>query len=120
MSREIGVDDPFFLKVAKLIPAEVSAAYLAINWYLSDRIDNFLILALCGLVLLITCFFLAKWQSNNKRQAFFTSVAFVLWAANISGQFYASKGERVILACILVLGSIFLPRLVNSGGKENV
>jgi FtsH-binding integral membrane protein len=117
MSREIDQNDTYLLKIVKLIPAEVSAAYLAINGYLGEYVTNFGLLVLCGLILLVTCYYIIKKQTNNQKQALITSLAFIIWAANISGLFYASQQERAVLATILVLSSLFLPRLMAKDAK---
>jgi FtsH-binding integral membrane protein len=111
MSREIDPLDNYVLKILKLIPAEVSAAYTAINYYLKDFDGNFWLLVAFGVILMVTCYFLIKWQTQSNRQAVVTSLAFLIWAANISGSIYLTTQESAVLACVLVLSTIFLPRL---------
>jgi FtsH-binding integral membrane protein len=112
MWREVDPNDQYLLKIIKLIPVEISAAYLAINNLLGVYVADFGLLIICWLILLVTCYFLIKWQTNNSRQALLTCVAFCIWAANISGYFYASERERAILTTILIVSSIFLPKLL--------
>jgi hypothetical protein len=112
MSRAIDPTDAYPLKVAKLLPAEVTAAYFAINGYLNDNLDNQSTLVVFGAVLAVICFFLIRWQTNNSLQAALTSFAFVLWAANISANDFATENTRIVLACVLVIASLVLPRII--------
>jgi len=113
MSRGINPQDPYPLKVAKLLPAEVTAGYTAINAYLSDEIDNWVFLLAFGLILMVICFFLIRWQAKNALQATLTSLSFVVWAASVSAFYYGTSRERAVLGSILVLISILLPRFVS-------
>jgi FtsH-binding integral membrane protein len=112
MWREIDPADNYLLKIAKLVPVEVTAAYTAINSLLSKDVRNFWVLVICAVILLVTCFFLILWQTNNRSQAYLTAFAFVLWAAFISGFIYLDDRAQALLGCAVVLGSVFLPRLV--------
>jgi hypothetical protein len=113
MSRGINPQDPYPLKVAKLLPVEVTAGYTAINAYLSDDIDNWSLLLLFGSILMVICFYLIRWQTKNTLQAILTSLSFVIWAASVSAFYYATSKERAILGSMLVIISILLPRFVS-------
>ena len=117
MSRGIDPQDPYPLKVAKLLPAEVTAGYTAINAYLSDDIDNWSLLLLFGLILMVICFYLIRWQTKNTLQAILTSLSFVIWAAFVSAFYYGTGKERAVLGSMLVIISILLPRFVVSKKK---
>jgi len=109
--REVDPTDNYLVKIVKLIPAEVSAAYVAINSLLPYQ-DQWPILVVAGLILLVTCYFLIRWQTDSSRQAAVTCLAFLIWAVNISGNFYADQDLRAVLGVILVLSSIFLRKLL--------
>jgi hypothetical protein len=113
MARGINPQDPYPLKVAKLLPAEVTAGYTAINAYLSDDIENWLLLLLFGFILMVICFYLIRWQTKNTLQAILTSLSFVIWAASVSAFYYGTSRERAVLGSILVLVSILLPRFAS-------
>ena len=112
VSRVVNPSDNYLLKILKLIPAEVSAAYTAINYYLREDVRSLPMLVACGVILLVTCYCLIMWQTGSHRQAALTSLAFILWAANISGVYYLTTQESAFLGCVLVLATVFLPRLL--------
>src|SRR5262249_48169833 len=97
---------------AKLLPAEVTAGYTAINAYLSDNIGNWRPLLTFALILMIICFYLIRWQTKDFLQAALTSLSFLVWAASVSAFYYGTAQERAILGSTLVVISILLPRFL--------
>jgi len=78
--------DTYSSKLLKLIPAEVSAAYLAINSLVSAEAGFDRTMQLSMLVLAILCPFYL-WKLGNVTswlQIAFTTLSFPLWALNIS------------------------------------
>lgn len=113
--------DNYSAKLAKLIPAEIAAAYLSINSLVGypEQMDYNVIMAL--VVLTILCpFYLKKVQKvDNIYQLCFTTAVFPLWALNIS--IARLTISPVTMGVILILVTVMIP-LVPMGpppDKEN-
>jgi hypothetical protein len=109
--RNVKNDDSYSSKLAKLIPAEVSAAYLAINTLvdLSNGWDRTMLASL--IVLTVFCP-LYLWKLQNVRnliQIIFTTAAFPLWALNISYARFGSPELQAPLGAALILATLLIP-----------
>ena len=112
MSREVTTNDSYLDKVKKLIPAEVSAAFLAINASIPLDDRNLKYVAIFFVILIPICaLYLRQLESvTSIRQVLFTSgIAFPIWALNIAVdrlEFMSNKlflpSSRLILVTLLV------------------
>lgn len=116
MAREIQAGDSYLDAVKKLIPAEVSAAFLAINSSI-PLIEHFFYYALGFFLLLIPiCVLYLRFIEHVTRRiqiAFISLVAFPIWAANIAMErleFLQTK--PFLLSGLLVLATLFIPLVV--------
>jgi hypothetical protein len=97
-------------KLAKLIPAEVSAAYLAIN-SLVPVADGFSDIMKGSLVALTVFCALYLWKVQNVTnfaQIAFTTASFPVWALNIS----ATRSDFInptLLGVLLILITVAIP-----------
>lgn len=116
MSREVQQGDTYFDKVKKLIPAEVSAAFLAINasMPLSDEVlyyavGFFLILIpFCALYLRFL-----EHVTSVAQIAFISGIAFPVWALNIAVDRLEFMQNKLFLSSsLLVLVTLFIPLIV--------
>ena len=109
-NREIatGVDD-YAAKLAKLIPAEVAAAYLSIN-SLVPNLDT-MDWRMWGSMAVLTVFCpLYLWRLQNVRgwaQIAFTTAVFPLWALNISSA--RLSFDPTTLGVCLILVTLAIP-----------
>jgi hypothetical protein len=111
--------DQYSAKLLKLIPSEVTAAYLSINSMVSVQqgFDSTIISAL--VILTIMCpLYLWKLQGvRSYLQIVFTTAAFPLWALNISAprdDFLTSNSQ--LLGVILILATLVIPLLPTDKG----
>jgi hypothetical protein len=111
-SREVSNIDSYSSKLAKLIPAEVSAAYLAINSLVPIDLGFSATVIIALIILTILCP-LYLWILQNVRnlvQIGFTTAAFPLWALNMS---YTRSGyltaNQYVLGVILILATLIIP-----------
>jgi hypothetical protein len=107
--------DSYPAKLAKLIPAEVSAAYLAINSFVpaSEGFSPIMVASL--LVLTVFCaLYLWKIQNvNNAMQIAFTTASFPIWALNISSS-RSDSINPIALGVILILVTVAIPLVPTS------
>jgi hypothetical protein len=109
-SREVRDLDSYSSKLAKLIPGEVTAAYLAINSLVSID-DGMSWVMITSLVILAIFCPLYLWKLQNVRnvaQIAFTTAAFPLWALNISYPRIPSIPQGV-LGTALILATLAIP-----------
>jgi len=117
-NREItpGVDN-YSAKLAKLIPAEVSAAYLSINSIVPD--PDIMDWHMWGSMLVLTVLCpIYLWRLQNVRsgvQIAITTAAFPVWALNISASRLTI--DHVSLAILLILVTLAIPFL--PGAEQN-
>lgn len=86
MNREIQTLDSYSAKLLKLIPAEVSAAYLSINSLVPLSVvmkDPLMIGSVLVLTVLCPIYLYAS-AVRNWWQLAFTTISFPVWAVNIS------------------------------------
>jgi hypothetical protein len=115
-NRNLKESDAYADKVKKLIPAEVSAAFLAINSSIQFG-DDYFIYSLSFFIILIPICWLYLLQFQNvgsKIQLFFTTfIAFPLWAANMAIDridFLADK--RFLPAAGLIIVTLVAPLVI--------
>jgi hypothetical protein len=110
MPREIAPSDPYLEKIKKLIPAEVSAAYLAINTMIPSEDSAFMwVLIFSGILMILCWLYLAKFQNVTGvyQLGFTTFVAFPIWAVNISIDRF--EIDRYVVSAALVIVTLFAP-----------
>jgi di/tricarboxylate transporter len=119
--RQVDVSDPYLERLKKLIPTEVSAAFLAINSLIpldSDK-DTFAILA--AIILAIVCwFYLKRLQKVTalSQLAFTSLIAFPVWATNIMiSRFDWLVANSYAPSCILIVVTVVAP-LISSTPLE--
>lgn len=108
--------DSFASKLAKLIPAEVSAAYLAIN-SIVDVNQGFSLMMLASLIALTMFCALYLWKVLNVTsplQIVFTTASFPVWALNISSARLAGQIDASTLGVILILVTVAIPLIPTS------
>jgi uncharacterized membrane-anchored protein len=110
MSREIQVKDDFRDKLIKLIPAEIVAAYLALQAHLMQFGDA-VIWSVIGILFLLTFFYLRRFgKVKNWWQLIFSSLSFLVWVYSIAPQAILGKLYNPQLATIvLVLWTLLIP-----------
>ena len=121
MSREVTQSDSYLDKVKKLIPAEVSAAFLAINASipLDDRNLRYVIIFFVILVPICALYLRKLENVVSVRQVLFTSgIAFPIWALNIAVDRLAFMSSKLFLpSCLLILVTLLVP-LVAKGEPQ--
>lgn len=116
MSREVESSDSYLDRVKKLIPAEVSAAFLAIN--ASIPLDEKFFLYVVGFFVLlipICVLYLRMLEVVTSRAqiAFISGIAFPVWALNIAVDRIEFMQDKLFLSSsLLVLVTLVIPLLV--------
>jgi hypothetical protein len=114
--REVSPADTYMERVKKLIPAEVSAAFLAINSLIPLNSDNNVYVIFFFVILLAICvFYLRQLESVRSlvQIAFISLVAFPIWAANIAIARIDWLQPRAFLAsCLLIVATLAIPLIV--------
>lgn len=118
MEREVKPADTYAERVKKLIPAEVSAAFLAINAMIPLD-DDYLIYVIgffVALVLISIVYLRALEQVKSAAQIGFVSlVAFPAWALSISVDRFDFMQNKLFLASgILVLVTLIIPLILKN------
>jgi hypothetical protein len=108
--------DSFASKLAKLIPAEVSAAYLAINSIVN--MDNGFSPTMWASLAALTVFCaLYLWKVLNVTsplQIAFTTASFPVWAFNISSARLTGMIDPSTLGVLLILVTVAIPLIPTS------
>ena len=111
-------DDPLS-KVAKLIPAEVSAAFLAVNNLIGNdpKWDDWRVRGPI-LFLWIMCPLLLRYvqKVQSPVQICITTLLFPIWVANIAPDRFGFEGTNP--AIILILSTLLLPFLPASSNRN--
>lgn len=119
MSREVTTSDSYLDKVKKLIPAEVAAAFLAINASIPLQGSKFIFAIGFFLLLVPICVaYLRIFErvQNWLQIAFISGVAFPVWALNIAIDRIAwMQGHLFIASGLLVLVTLIVPLMA---GRE--
>ncbi len=122
MTREIEPSDTYLDKVKKLIPAEVSAGFLAVNSLVPlDEKFSFYVLGF-GVIFAIFCILYLKFLEGVQRlvQIIFVSlVAFPAWAINIAVARIDWLQEKLFIApTLLVIVTLAIPLLVERARND--
>ncbi len=121
MSREVQGDDSYLDRVKKLIPAEVSAGFLAINSAipLNSDFNSFVIGFFAALAVLCALYLLMIEKVTSIAQiVFITVVAFPVWAVNIAIARIDWLQDKAFLApCLLILVTLIIPLLVRKTAR---
>lgn len=116
MERQVKPADTYADRVKKLIPAEVSAAFLAINASipLDDDYLPYVIAFFVALMLISVIYLRTLERVANPAQIVFVSlVAFPAWALSIAVDRFDFMENRLFLASgILVLVTLVIPLIV--------
>lgn len=110
------VTDTYATKLAKLIPAEVSAGYLAINSLvpITNGFSLVMIASLCILTILCPAYLWLQ-GVRNVWQISFTTACFPVWALNISAVRSAFL-DATTLGVILILITVTAPLIPTKTG----
>lgn len=115
MQREVTTSDSYLDKVKKLIPAEVSAAFLAINASIPLEGSKLIFAVAFFVVLIPICVAYLRLfeQVRNWLQiAFISGVAFPVWALNIAiDRIDWLQGNLFVASGLLVLVTLIVPLL---------
>jgi hypothetical protein len=118
MTREVKSGDPYLERVKKLIPAEVSAAFLAINSSipLDARFNVFVAIFFVILVGICVLYLHVLERVTKVAQILFISaVAFPIWAINIAINRIDFLQDHVFLASsLLILVTLFIPLAIRN------
>lgn len=116
MTREVESTDSYLDRVKKLIPAEVSAAFLAINASIPLDEDAFVYVVGFFLVLIPICVLYLRSLENVTslaQVAFISGIAFPVWALNIAVTRIEFMQNKLFLSSsLLVLVTLIIPLLV--------
>jgi hypothetical protein len=107
--------DSYPAKLAKLIPAEVSAAYLAINSLVpaSDGFSTIIWVSLVVLTIFCALYLWVVQNVTNILQIAFTTASFPVWALNISST-RSDAINPIALGVILILVTVAIPLIPTS------
>ena len=112
--REIKTND-YMEKLYKLIPIEVTAAYVAGSSIISSNPNalslGYILLIFAIILFVINPIFLSRVQGvSNKKQLLISTLSFPIWAANTSIEWFSGFGSvSLILALILILWTLIVP-----------
>jgi hypothetical protein len=111
--RQIDLTDSYLEKLKKLVPTEVSAAFLAINSLVPfDADNNIYVYGFFALLVAACWLYLRNLQSVSSviQLAFTSLVAFPVWALNIAAlRFDWMSSKSFIPGCILIIVTVFSP-----------
>ena len=118
MARNIESNSNYQDKLLKLIPAEIVAAYVALDGIagtIPAQRFKFLIVAIC-ILLVINYFYLLKLHKvKSKLQIFITEISFLVWIFSLGGPFLdflwynSAWGSAVVILWTLVIPLFPIP-----------
>jgi hypothetical protein len=116
IERELKAGDDALSKIRKLLPAEVSGAFLAINSIAPGGTEP-IYLIVAAVVLAVACWFYLVIFANVTKVGqliFVSGIAFPAWAANIAIERipFFDEPNRWLAAGIIILVSVFIPIFV--------
>ncbi|MEP9389567.1 hypothetical protein [Mesorhizobium sp. KR9-304] len=122
MAREVNTNDSYLDRVKKLIPAEVSAAFLALNASIPLD-DRFLVYVIGFFVILVPICVLylrvLEKVSSLRQVGFINGIAFPVWALNIAIDRLEFMQDKLFLSSgLLVLVTLLVPLI--PGGNQGV
>ncbi len=116
IDRRISYSSSYEDKLIKLIPADIVAAFIALNGFLSSEIEKtkWILLAASLLLLLLIPIYLNKMYGvYNPAQILVTMGSFLVWVYSIGGPFvYFGWQNPYLAATILVFWTLLIP-LIN-------
>ena len=116
IDRRISYSSSYEDKLIKLIPADIVAAFIALNGFLSNEIEKtkWILLAASLLLLLLIPIYLNKMYGvYNPAQILVTMGSFLVWVYSIGGPFvYFGWQNPYLAATILVFWTLLIP-LIN-------
>ncbi len=120
--RNVTTDDAYTDQVRKLIPAEVSAAFLAINSIIDFNDDYWRWILGFFIALIPVCWlYLARFQGvTSKLQLAFTSlIAFPIWSSSIAiDRIDYLADKRFLPACFLIIVTLVAPFVVRGSSTD--
>lgn len=117
------VGDDYASRLMKLIPSEVSAAYLAINSIvpLTQGFDFKILLAIGCLTVICPVYLWLFQKVRGLPQLIFTTAMFPLWAVNISNG-RSNDIDPQLVGIVLILATLVIPlvpmKTVVTGGAN--
>lgn len=118
MDRELKPEDEPLDKIRKLLPTEVSGAFLALNSIVPAQADVFWIYSTTAILVVACWLYLRSLAgiSNILQLAFVSVIAFPAWAANIAVDRidFFDGPNRFIAAVIVVIVSVFIPLIIRT------
>ena len=116
IDRRISFSSSYEDKLLKLIPADIVAAFIALNGFLASEIEKtkWILLAASLLLLLLIPMYLNKiYGVYNAAQILVTMGSFLVWVYSIGGPFtYFGLQNHYLAATILVFWTLLIP-LIN-------
>lgn len=126
MRREVdSVSDRYIDKLYKIIPAEITGAYIAASSLLAGvdpKWYGVLLGAFGGFLTLLVPAYLSKLQNvKDRKQIFVSMISFPIWAANTSALWIQDNYGIIaeVLALILIGWVLLTPILVGGVGAQN-
>jgi hypothetical protein len=118
VDREIKPLDSYTAKILKLIPAEISAAYLSINSLVDQTYGFGTLMWIALLALALLCpFYLRIAGVQNMLQIGFSTLSFLLWAVNISASRLTDMVNPTALGVMLILWTMLIPLIPASAAS---
>lgn len=118
--REIK-SDSYLEKLYKIIPIEITAAYVSITSIVASSENAgdlwYMLVISAGLLFVLNPFYLIFVQNVlDKKQVVLSTLSFPLWAANTSIEWFPPGAVTVGLAAALILWTLVIP--IVKGGRN--
>jgi hypothetical protein len=112
MPRTISVNDSYWDRLLKVIPAEVVAGYIGINSLIQGHEKEQMILLVSSIILFIFTPFILKLLHNVTKvfHIIVSMLAYVIWVYALGGPFaHYGIHDPVIAGVIIILFTFFIP-----------
>jgi len=112
MNRETSKSDPYLQRLAKLLPAELVAAYIAITGVVTaaDEPNLWLGISLVVIGLLVPLYLYFFGNVKGVWQLLISEVSFWIWAGNISPEFsWFQRVEPIGWSIMVILWCLIIP-----------